>query len=59
MLASRSAHVRAAQLHPQLAAHYAAVEQQIGHRFRLDVSMAEIVAQAAESAAPPVTDWNP
>ncbi|WNI20394.1 phosphoadenosine phosphosulfate reductase family protein [Actinacidiphila sp. ITFR-21] len=49
VLASRSALVRAAQLQPELAARYALVEAKTGHRFRLDVSMAEIIAEAEAS----------
>lgn len=47
MLASRADLVRAAQLRPDLAAEYAAVEGEIGHRFRNDVSMSDIIAAAA------------
>lgn len=50
VLASRSALVRSAQLNPELAAEYAAVEARIGHRFRRDLSMTEIVAQARSTA---------
>jgi hypothetical protein len=53
VLASRSALVRSAQLTPEPAARLAAVEARIGHRFRLDVSMAEIVAEAAVTPGPP------
>lgn len=53
VLASRSALVRAAQLQPKLAARYAALEAKIGHRFKNDVSMAEIIAEA--EASPEVT----
>jgi 3'-phosphoadenosine 5'-phosphosulfate sulfotransferase (PAPS reductase)/FAD synthetase len=52
VLASRSALVRAAQLEPAKAARIAAVEARIGHRFKNDVSMAEIIAEA--EASPPV-----
>ncbi|MFJ1757620.1 phosphoadenosine phosphosulfate reductase family protein [Kitasatospora sp. NPDC088134] len=52
VLASRAALVRAAQLQPALAARYLLAEQMTGHRFRLDVSMAEIVAEAAATPAP-------
>jgi 3'-phosphoadenosine 5'-phosphosulfate sulfotransferase (PAPS reductase)/FAD synthetase len=57
VLASKPALVRAAQLLPDLAAEYAAVEVRIGHKFRQDLSMADII-EAAE-AAPPSTieDW--
>jgi hypothetical protein len=40
--ASRKDLVRAAQLRPELAAEYAELEAQIGHRFRNDLSMADI-----------------
>lgn len=53
VLASRSALVRAAQLQPALAARYAALEAKIGHRFKNDLSMAEIIAEA--EASPEVT----
>lgn len=53
MLASRSALVRAAQLQPALAARYAALEARIGHRFKNDVSMADIIGEA--EASPKVT----
>ncbi|MGW4325883.1 hypothetical protein ACWEKR_08340 [Nocardia sp. NPDC004573] len=50
--------MRAARLHPELAAQYAAVEADIGHRFRVDVSMAEVVAEAAtDTGTRPVADW--
>lgn len=35
-----------ARLNPELAQRYAAVEHQTGHRFRLDLSMAEVIAEA-------------
>ncbi len=50
VLASRADLVRAAQLRPELAAEYAELEAEIGHRFRNDLSMAEIIT-AAEQAA--------
>ncbi|MEV6256728.1 phosphoadenosine phosphosulfate reductase family protein [Nocardia sp. NPDC051929] len=54
----RSGLVRAARLHPELAAQYAAVEARIGHRFRLDVSMAEVIAEATtDTDTVPVADW--
>jgi 3'-phosphoadenosine 5'-phosphosulfate sulfotransferase (PAPS reductase)/FAD synthetase len=59
VLASRSALVRAAQLRPELAARYAALEAKIGHRFKNDVSMAEIIAEAeASPAVTAVTCWQ-
>lgn len=57
VLASRSALVLAAQLNPELAAEYAAVEVRIGHRFTLALSMAEIVEAAAESSIERVEEW--
>ncbi|MEU2032809.1 hypothetical protein [Nocardia amamiensis] len=56
VLSSRSALVRAAQLHPGLAAQYAAVERQIGHRIRADRSMADIVTEAAITTGPRPVD---
>ena len=59
VLASRTALVRSAQLNPDLAQRYADVEVRIGHRFRADLSMAQIIAEAA--TAPPcvaVTTWS-
>jgi 3'-phosphoadenosine 5'-phosphosulfate sulfotransferase (PAPS reductase)/FAD synthetase len=49
VLASRKDLVRAAQLRPELAAEYAELESEIGHRFRNDMSMADIIT-AAEQA---------
>jgi 3'-phosphoadenosine 5'-phosphosulfate sulfotransferase (PAPS reductase)/FAD synthetase len=54
VLASRSALVRSAQLNPELAATYADVELRIGHRFKADLSMADIIAEAAATEAPVV-----
>ncbi|MEV5677040.1 phosphoadenosine phosphosulfate reductase family protein [Streptomyces sp. NPDC052179] len=51
VLASRSALVRAAQLQPELAARLAALEERIGHRFKADLSMAEVIAEAEASPA--------
>jgi hypothetical protein len=50
VLGSRADLVRAAQLRPSLAAEYAELEAEIGHRFRNDLSMVEIIT-AAEQAA--------
>lgn len=52
VLASRGALVRAAQLNPELAATYAQVEARIGHRFRNDLSMADVVTMAAAATGP-------
>ena len=46
VLASKASLVLAARHNPELAAEYVAVEARIGHRFRNDLAMAEIVAAA-------------
>lgn len=46
VLASRADLIRSARANPEKAAEYAAVEARIGHRFRQDLSMAEIIAAA-------------
>jgi 3'-phosphoadenosine 5'-phosphosulfate sulfotransferase (PAPS reductase)/FAD synthetase len=51
VLASRKDLVRAAQLRPRLAEEYARVEAESGHRFRNDLPMAEIIAQAGSEQA--------
>lgn len=59
VLASRADLVCAARLNPELADRYAAVEARIGHRFRNDLSMADIIAEArhpAESAWLPLPE---
>lgn len=59
VLASRSAVVRAAQLRPELAAEYLAVELRMGHRFRQDLSMADIVEQVRVTSGPTaVESWT-
>jgi len=46
VLASRDDLVRAATLRPDLAAEYAALEAELGHDFRADMSMADIIRAA-------------
>ncbi|ORW24580.1 phosphoadenosine phosphosulfate reductase [Mycobacterium nebraskense] len=46
VLAARADLVCSARLNPELAQRYAAVEAQTGHRFRMDLSMAEVIAEA-------------
>ena len=59
VLASKPALIRAAQLAPELAAEYAAVEDRIGHRFTDKTSMADLIAEAAASETPvTIPDWN-
>lgn len=60
VLASKTALVRAAQLRPDLASDYAQVEAEIDHRFRRDLSMAEIIEAAGtvtEIATDRVESW--
>lgn len=46
VLASRADLVCSARLNPALAERYATVERAVGHRFRKDLSMADIIAEA-------------
>ncbi|WP_312871955.1 phosphoadenosine phosphosulfate reductase domain-containing protein [Amycolatopsis acididurans] len=46
ILGSRADLLRAARLRPDLAAEYARIEDEIGHRFRNDMSTAEIITGA-------------
>lgn len=57
VLASRADLVLAAQLRPELAAEYAAVEKRIDHTFQSGTAMAEIIeqAKAANASETPVT----
>lgn len=58
VLASRSALIRAAQLDPAGAAARLAMETRMGHSFRRDLPMADIIAAAAASTAPAAAeDW--
>jgi 3'-phosphoadenosine 5'-phosphosulfate sulfotransferase (PAPS reductase)/FAD synthetase len=60
VLASRSDLVCSARLNPELAQRYADVEHRVGHRFRADLSMADIIAEAngtqAQLALLPLAD---
>ena len=58
VLASRSALVTAARHNPDLAAEYVAVEAEIGHRFRMDVSMAEVVEDAERGVPVTIRSWS-
>ena len=49
VLAGRRELVLAARLNPELAREYADVEARIGHTFKADLSMAEIIAEATRS----------
>jgi 3'-phosphoadenosine 5'-phosphosulfate sulfotransferase (PAPS reductase)/FAD synthetase len=60
VLASRSALIRAAILDPAGAARRAELEERMGHKFRADLSMAEIVKTARPltiQTAPQARDW--
>jgi 3'-phosphoadenosine 5'-phosphosulfate sulfotransferase (PAPS reductase)/FAD synthetase len=57
VLASRSALVLAAQLDPVGARQRAELETEMGHQFRADLSMREIIDQANAAATGPVDDW--
>jgi 3'-phosphoadenosine 5'-phosphosulfate sulfotransferase (PAPS reductase)/FAD synthetase len=52
VLASRADLILSVRLNPDLAAKYAAVEARTGHRFRRDLSMAEIIEAAARTSEP-------
>lgn len=49
ILASRADLERACRLRPEMAARYADLEERIGHRFRADMSMADLMASAGVS----------
>jgi len=58
VLASRSALVLAARLDPEGAERRAAMEQRMGHTFRKDLSMRDIIAEAGTAVGPlAVEDW--
>lgn len=58
VLAGRDALIRAAQLMPELAQEYLATEVRVGHTFRQDLSMADIVAAANRETVTTVSDWS-
>lgn len=58
VLASKSALIIGARHNPELAAEYVRVEVKIGHRFRQDLSAAEIVELAATEQPVTVENWN-
>lgn len=51
VLSSRADLVCSARLNPELAERYAAVEAAVGHTFRADLSMADIIAEARHGRA--------
>ncbi|KDE96920.1 phosphoadenosine phosphosulfate reductase [Mycolicibacterium aromaticivorans JS19b1 = JCM 16368] len=51
VLSSRADLLCSARLNPDLAARYAAVEAAVGHSFRADLSMADIIAEARHGSA--------
>lgn len=58
VLASRSALVLAARLDPQGAERRAAMEERMGHTFRKDLPMRNIIAEAKTARGPVIAeDW--
>ena len=57
VLASRSALILAARLDPAGAQQRADLETEMGHRFRADLSMREIIAAARSGAVEPAEEW--
>jgi hypothetical protein len=49
VLSSRADLVCSARLNPDLADRYAEVERRIGHRFRADLTMADVIAEARDA----------
>ena len=49
VLSSRADLVCSARLNPDLADRYAEVERRIGHRFRTDLTMADVIAEAHDA----------
>lgn len=59
IFAPKAALVLAGRHNPELLAEYVRVENAIGHRFRVDLSLAEVQAAVNESATPDlVADWK-
>lgn len=52
VLGSRADLTRACQLRPDLAHRYAELERRIGHRFRVDLSIADLITAAQSTPAP-------
>lgn len=57
VLASKSALVRAAQLDPEGAQDRLGMERRMGHLFRQDLSMGQIIAEAGKAGPAEVADW--
>jgi 3'-phosphoadenosine 5'-phosphosulfate sulfotransferase (PAPS reductase)/FAD synthetase len=58
VLAGKSALVRAAQLRPELAQEYLALEQKMDFRFKDELSMADIIAAAQTETVTTIDSWN-
>lgn len=54
----KAALVLAGKHNPELLAEYVRVEQAIGHRFRKELSLAEVQAAVNAGEATPVADWR-
>lgn len=57
VLAGKTALVKAAQLRPELAQEYLALEQRIDHRFKDELSMADIIAAASRETITTIDTW--
>ena len=58
VLAPAGALIKAAQLRPDKAREYAQLERRIGHSFKADLTMAEIVQAAEAGADPHIRSWT-
>jgi 3'-phosphoadenosine 5'-phosphosulfate sulfotransferase (PAPS reductase)/FAD synthetase len=57
VFASKNALIRAAQLRPDLAQEYLAVEERIGFRFKDELSMADIITAAERAQVTEIENW--
>lgn len=58
IFAPKAALVLAGKHNRELLAEYVRIEQQIGHKFRVDLSLADVQAAVAADEATDVTDWK-
>lgn len=58
IFAPKSALILAGKHNPALLAEYVAVESEIGHRFRMDLSMAQVAASVAAGESCEIKDWR-
>lgn len=57
VFASEAALTLAAQHNPELGAEYARIEIKLGHKFRRDLSIADVVEKAASTTVTTINDW--